>query len=135
MEAGKHCAYAVPMATSLDDLAAIVAATKKTGMNYIIVSSGALYGLITTFIGPMVYDYMRRSQMGTINAGSNMMTQMVAFLAANLGAWWVIYYSTHFPIPAGMKYEYSSIYLLLFVLFVPIILARYILFMLSPPAS
>jgi len=88
------------------------------------VLEGAFAGLLATFVGPMVYDYMRRSQMGTINAGFNVMSALAIFLTANLGAWWVVYYSAHFHIPAGMKYEYSCIYLLQFFLFVPIIIAK-----------
>lgn len=34
LEAGKHCACAVPMATSLDDIHAIIAAVRKSGKNY-----------------------------------------------------------------------------------------------------
>ena len=88
------------------------------------VVNGVFTGLIATFVGPMIYDYMRRSQMGTINAGNSVMTAFVTFMAANLGAWWVVFYSTHFHMPAGMKYEYSSIYLLMFVVFIPIIIAK-----------
>jgi predicted dehydrogenase len=39
LEAGKHCACTVPMATSIDDLRAIVAARRRTGMNYMMMET------------------------------------------------------------------------------------------------
>lgn len=39
LESGKHCACTVPMATSIDDLMAIVEATRKTGLNYMMMET------------------------------------------------------------------------------------------------
>ena len=80
--------------------------------------------LMDTFIGPMIYDYMPRSQMGTINAGSGLISSIVRFGAANIGAWWVVFYSLHVHKPAHVPYEYTSLYLLQFILFIPTILAK-----------
>ena len=86
---------------------------------------GATLGaLMDTFIGPMIYDYMPRSQMGTINSGSGFITSFVSFVAANLGAWWVVFFSLHVHKPANVKYDYTSMYILQFMLFVPAIIAK-----------
>ncbi len=39
LESGKHCACAVPMATSIEDLHAIVALQQKTGLNYMMMET------------------------------------------------------------------------------------------------
>ncbi len=39
LEAGKHCACTVPMATSLDDLRAIIAARRRSGKNYMMMET------------------------------------------------------------------------------------------------
>jgi len=39
LESGKHCACAVPMATSIEDLEAIVALQQKTGLNYMMMET------------------------------------------------------------------------------------------------
>jgi predicted dehydrogenase len=39
LDAGKHCACTVPMATSLDDLRAIIAARKRSGRNYMMMET------------------------------------------------------------------------------------------------
>ena len=39
LESGKHCACTVPMATSIDDLRAIVAAQRKSGKNYMMMET------------------------------------------------------------------------------------------------
>ena len=39
LRAGKHCACAVPMATSIEELQAIVAAVKETGLNYMMMET------------------------------------------------------------------------------------------------
>ena len=39
LEAGKHCACTVPMATSLDDIRRIVAAKRKSGKNYMMMET------------------------------------------------------------------------------------------------
>ena len=41
MEAGKHCATAVPMGVTLEELRAVVAARKKSGVNYMMMETGA----------------------------------------------------------------------------------------------
>jgi predicted dehydrogenase len=41
LEAGKHCACTVPMATSFDDIRRIVAAQKKSGKNYMMMETAA----------------------------------------------------------------------------------------------
>jgi len=41
LEAGKHCACAVPMATDLDDLHRIVATAKRVGKRYMMMETGA----------------------------------------------------------------------------------------------
>jgi predicted dehydrogenase len=43
LNAGKHCACTVPMATSLDDLRAIIAAQQRSGKNYMMMET-AVYG-------------------------------------------------------------------------------------------
>lgn len=43
LKAGKHCACAVPMATSLEDIKAIVDATRESGKNYMMMET-MLYG-------------------------------------------------------------------------------------------
>ena len=43
LRAGKHCACAVPMATSLDDLRAIVAAAQSSGRNYMMMETGIFH--------------------------------------------------------------------------------------------
>jgi predicted dehydrogenase len=40
LRSGKHCACAVPMATSLDDLHTIVAAQRQSGLNYMMMETG-----------------------------------------------------------------------------------------------
>ena len=71
----------------------------------------------------MIYEYMPRSKMGTINAGRGIYGDSLKFGIANLGAWWVWFYSMHVYKPANSEYDYSSMYLLQFVLYVPAILA------------
>ena len=88
------------------------------------VIGGTLGALIGTFIGPMIYDYMPRSQMGTINAGSGLISTVIAFGAANLGAWWIVFYSSNIHKPAHTDYDYTSMYLLQFILFLPAIVAK-----------
>lgn len=39
LDAGKHCACTVPMATSLEDLAAVVAAQRRSGKNYMMMET------------------------------------------------------------------------------------------------
>jgi len=88
------------------------------------VVGSTLGALMDTFIGPMIYDYMPRSQMGTINSGKGLIEGFVQFGAANLGAWWIVFFTMHIHKPAGVKYDYTSMYLLQFSLFIPAILAK-----------
>jgi predicted dehydrogenase len=39
LESGKHCACAVPMATTIDDIRAIIAAQRKAGVNYMMMET------------------------------------------------------------------------------------------------
>jgi hypothetical protein len=87
---------------------------------------GATLGaLMDTFIGPMIYDYMPRSQMGTINSGKGMIELLTSFGAANMGAWWIVFFSNHVHLATGTKYDYTSMYILQFMLFIPAILAKF----------
>jgi hypothetical protein len=86
---------------------------------------GGTFGtLIDTFLAPMIFDYMPRSQMGTINSGKGIYESFVRFIIPNLGAWWVVFYSTHIHKPAHVPYDYTSMYLLQFALFIPAIFAK-----------
>lgn len=88
---------------------------------------GATMGtLMDTFIGPMIYDYMPRNRMGTINSGVGIYTTIVNSIVPNIGAFWVVFYSTHFVAQTGptLNYDYTSIYLIQFVFFIPTILAK-----------
>ncbi|MGY4167818.1 Gfo/Idh/MocA family protein [Bradyrhizobium sp. USDA 4529] len=61
LEAGKHCACAVPMATTLNDLRAIIAAVRKSGKNYMMAETG-LY----TKAYLHVQELMRQGMFGRI---------------------------------------------------------------------
>ncbi len=61
LEAGKHCACTVPMATSLEDLQRIVDAKKKSGKNYMMMET-TLY----TYQFFYVKDIMERGELGKI---------------------------------------------------------------------
>lgn len=88
------------------------------------VIGAALGGLMANFIGPMLFDYIPRSKIGTINAGYGIIETFVRFGAINLGAWWIVFATNHFHKPVHGKYDYTSLYLLQFVLFVPAIIAK-----------
>lgn len=62
LTAGKHCACTVPMATSLDDIAAIVAVRKASGKVYMMMET-AVY--TREFL--MVQDLFRNGSFGTIS--------------------------------------------------------------------
>jgi len=49
LDAGKHCACAVPMATELDDLRAVAAAQRRSGKNYMMMET-AVYGREYRFV-------------------------------------------------------------------------------------
>src|SRR5258708_4282662 len=61
LEGGKHCACTVPMATTLDDLFAIVAAQRKSGKNYMMMET-AVYTREFLF----VKDKLARGEFGTL---------------------------------------------------------------------
>lgn len=92
------------------------------------VVTASMAALMDTFIAPMIYDYMPRSLMGTINSGVGIYTTIVNFIVPNLGAWWVVFYSTHFYHMAGVSgknaYDYTSMYLMQFALFVPAVISK-----------
>jgi len=85
---------------------------------------GSFDALLKTFIAPMLFDYMPRNQMGTINSGMGVYDSILKFCVANLGAWWVVFYSVHFHRPGNVLYDYTSIYLLQFFFFIPAIMAK-----------
>lgn len=91
------------------------------------VVSSTFGALVDTFVGPMIFEYMPRSRMGTINSGAGIYKTVLEFLVANLGAWWVVFYSAHFvhqPESGPMHYDFTSMYLLQFCFFVPAIAAK-----------
>jgi predicted dehydrogenase len=55
MDAGKHCACTVPMATTLDDLRELVATQKRTGKNYMMMET-AVYTREFLFVKKMLQD-------------------------------------------------------------------------------
>lgn len=61
LDAGKHCACAVPMATGLDDLGRIVAAQRASGKNYMMMET-AVYSREFLF----VQDLYTRGELGTL---------------------------------------------------------------------
>ncbi len=61
LESGKHCACTVPMATSLSDLEAIIAAQKRSGKSYMMMET-AVY--TREFL--LVKEMMRRGEIGKI---------------------------------------------------------------------
>jgi predicted dehydrogenase len=61
LNAGKHCACAVPMATSLEDLWRIIAAQQASGKNYMMMETGAY--LRETFF---VQELYARGELGTL---------------------------------------------------------------------
>lgn len=79
--------------------------------------------LIGTAVGPMIYEYIPRSKLGTVLAGKGLLESFVKFGVANLGAWWVVWWSLHIHKPGQTKYDYSSLYLLQMLLYIPGILA------------
>lgn len=96
------------------------------------IANGAFGALLGTFVGPMVYEYMPRSRMGTINAGRGLYGDGLRWVIMNLGGWWVWWFSWKTlypdsaapPDPNAMKYDYTSMYVLQFALFVPAIAAQ-----------
>ncbi|MEI8194586.1 MAG: hypothetical protein WCI73_01620 [Phycisphaerae bacterium] len=88
------------------------------------VINGTLGTLIDTFVGPMIYDYMPRSQMGTINSGNGIIGGLIGIGVGLLGAQWIVFFTHHIHKPAYVDYDYTSMYLLQFALFIPAILAK-----------
>jgi len=62
LEAGKHCASTVPMATSFDDIRRIIAAQRASGRNYMMMETAAY---TREFL--MVEERFRRGEFGTIS--------------------------------------------------------------------
>lgn len=62
LESGKHCACTVPMATSVDDLRAIVAAQRRSGKSYMMMET-AVYTRQFLY----VQDLLRAGELGTIS--------------------------------------------------------------------
>lgn len=62
LDSGKHCACTVPMATSIDDLKAIIAAQKRSGKNYMMMET-AVY--TREFL--MVRDMFARGDFGEVS--------------------------------------------------------------------
>jgi hypothetical protein len=94
------------------------------------ISNGSFGALLGTFVGPMIYEYMPRSKMGTINAGRGLIGDWLRAAVMNLGGWWIVWYSAraiyggvNVPSAEEMKYDYTSMYLIQLVLFIPAILA------------
>lgn len=85
----------------------------------------AFTALSSVFIGPMIYDYIARSKMGTINSGRAIAHSSLTFLVPNLGAWWVVFYTERVNAPAHGQYDYTSVYLLQILLLVPAIFAKF----------
>jgi predicted dehydrogenase len=61
LESRKHCACTVPMATTLEELAAIVAAQKRTGLNYMMMETAAY-----TYQCLCAQEMVRRGELGRI---------------------------------------------------------------------
>jgi hypothetical protein len=87
--------------------------------------------LLETFVGPMIYEYMPRSKMGTINSGRGLMGDGLRWGINNLGGWWIWWYSlrTLYPgqkniDPEKMTYDYTSMYILMFILYIPVIFCQ-----------
>lgn len=55
LEAGKHCACAVPMATSLDDIRRITSAVRKSGKNYMMMET-TLYTYQFFYVSQMIRE-------------------------------------------------------------------------------
>jgi hypothetical protein len=83
-------------------------------------SMGALIG---TAVAPMIFEYIPRSKLGTVLAGKSLLDSVIRFGVANLGAWWVVWWSLHIHTPKHTKYDYSSLYLLQMLLYIPGIIA------------
>jgi len=92
------------------------------------VANGSIGSLLETFVGPMIYEYMPRSKMGTINSGRGLMGDGLRWGINNLGGWWIWWYSMRTLYPGQknvdaetMNYDYTSMYILQFILIVPVI--------------
>jgi len=95
------------------------------------VANGSFNSLLETFIGPMIYEYMPRSKMGTINSGRGLLGDGLRWGINNLGGWWIWWYSLRTLYPGQsnvdaetMNYDYTSMYMLMFILYVPVIAAQ-----------
>ena len=78
-------------------------------------TTGALVGVV---IGPMIYEYIPKNKLGTVSSGSSIFGGIMQFAFANIGASWIVFYTTHIgQAPAHLKYDYTSAYLLQLLLF------------------
>ncbi len=83
-------------------------------------TTGTLVGIV---VGPMIFEYIPRMQLGTIIAGSGIYRGIIGFFMANLGANWAVWYSQNIQAPVKGKTDFSSIYLLQIILFIPALIA------------
>lgn len=81
---------------------------------------GALLGVCIT---PMIYDYVPRNRIGTINSGRGLLGGALTFGVANLGAFWIVWWSDHVHRPTTGSFDYASLYLLQLIFYVPAIAA------------
>ena len=88
------------------------------------VFTGVIGGMMATMVGPMIYDYLPRSQIGTFNAGFGILNSLLTLAAVNLGAWWITFFSTHIHKPDHTDYDYSSMYILQLFVLIPAIAAK-----------
>ena len=87
------------------------------------VVGATLGGATDTFIGPMIYDTCRAKwERSTPAKGSSI--PLCLLVLPIWGAWWIVFFTMHIHRPANTKYDYTSMYLLQFVLFVPAIVAK-----------
>ena len=89
---------------------------------------GAVDALVNTFCAPMLFDYIPRSDLGIFAAGSGIYGTISGLIMANLGAWWVVFYSSTFVkhLDASNKatYDYTGLYLIGFAFAIPAVLAK-----------
>ncbi len=86
---------------------------------------GATLGtLIGVTVGPMIYEYIPRNRLGTILAGKGLMEGFLRFGVANLGAFWLVWWSLHIHKPNDSEYDYSSLYFLQAIFYIPAILVN-----------
>ncbi|MDX2108834.1 MAG: MFS transporter [Verrucomicrobiota bacterium] len=101
--------------------------------------SGTSGALINVVVGPMIFEYIPSNRFGTVAAGSGILGGIMTAITANLGSWWIKYYTFHLSPDhaqavldqaAGLvvKYDYTCLYLLQLGI-VPISLAAQVFFL------